>query len=305
LKTISKRSVEAIGKFLSKINKIEFSGLRVGIDGKNKTDYLEELKAILCTLDTDQTKVVIMVDEFPQTVENILRRSGKGTAEQFLQFNREIRHQANENILFILTGSIGLPTMAEKLDATKEINDLNTIEIPPLSRIEAKKLTESLLNYAKISYRQEAIEHLLDKIEWLIPFYLQLLVQELIDEYDDTEEIVNPAIVDQAFAKIADMRHNTYFEHYYSRLKNTFDENEYPFALAVLNELIRKDECNIEEIKTLAQTHNLGNYPLVLRTLEFDGYIFQFPKGNASLFRFTSPVLRLWWSQYVKPEISI
>jgi len=305
LKTISEKSGEAIAKFLSKINKIEFSGLKVGFDGKNKPDYLEELKAILNTLDSSDTRVVIMVDEFPQTVENILRESGQGAAERFLQFNREIRHQASEKLLFILTGSMGLPVIAEKLDATKEINDLNTIEIPPLNRTEAQKFTASLLNYAEIPYEQKAIEHLLDKIEWFIPFHLQLLVQELIDQYDDTPETVNPATVDNAFAQIADMRHNAYFEHYYSRLKKTFNANEYPFALAVLNELTRNDECDIEAVKRLAQTHHLGNYPLVLRTLEFDGYIFQTIKANTTRFRFTSPVLRLWWRQFVKTDVSI
>jgi len=36
-----------------------------------------------------------------------------------------------------------------------------------------------------------------------------------------------------------------------------------------------------------------------LRTLEFDGYIFSSQKEGGTVYQFTSPVLRLWWQQYV------
>ncbi|MDM8522399.1 ATP-binding protein [Desulfococcaceae bacterium HSG8] len=300
LKAISARSLEAIGSFLSKINEIGVLDFSLAF-AETRVNWFEELKTLLKELDTGGKTIVIMVDEFPQTVENILRESGKGKAEQFLQFNREIRHQANENIRFILTGSIGLPTMAEKLDATKEINDLNTVEITPLSEEEAREFIGKLLDHENVSYEQGVIGHLLNKIEWFVPFHIQLLVQELIDEYDNTGKTVNEAVADKAFANIFQMRNNMYFEHYYSRLKKTFDQNEYPFALAVLDELTGKDELTVGEIRGIAQAHNLTNYPVVMRTLEFDGYIFGLPKADGEkLYRFTSPVLMLWWRSYVK-----
>ncbi|MDH3599440.1 MAG: ATP-binding protein [Candidatus Tectomicrobia bacterium] len=300
LKKLPRRSLEAIGSFLSRINQVGAAGFEVGLSQGQATDHFAELESLIRTLDTGGTTVVIMIDEFPQTVENILREHGADAAEQFLQFNREIRHEAPDRIRFIFTGSIGLLTMAERLDATVHINDLNVVEIPPLSRAEATTLTKMLLDDNDVSYDDAAVEHLLDKISWFITFHIQLAVQELIDDYVDTNESVNVAAVDRAFAKIGERRNDIYFAHYSSRLKIIFDDREYDFALDLLDKLAREDECAPQHIRDLSHTHNLENYAIVLRTLAFDGYIFEYETDGDTYYRFTSPVLRLWWGNYMR-----
>jgi hypothetical protein len=220
---ISKGSVKVIGDFLDKINKVELFSLKLELnhkEAKNDTGYFEEFKQLIKELATeDETKIVVMIDEFPQTVENILRKQGNDAAEQFLQFNRELRHQDNQRLKFILTGSIGLTTIAEKLEATKEINDLNIIEILPFNRERAWDFTRKLLDDAKVSYSNDSLDYLLNKIDWFIPFHIQLVVQELIDECENTATPINKTTVDKAFANISKRRNDIYFEHYYSRLK--------------------------------------------------------------------------------------
>ncbi len=300
LKSLPRQSLQVIGSFLRRIDKIGFAGVEVGLSAGEETNYCEALKNLIHTLDTNDTTVVVMIDEFPQTVENIFREHGAGAAQKFLQFNRELRHEAHNHIRFILTGSIGLPTMAEKLDATEHINDLNTIEIPPLSRAEAKELTTKLFDHCEVRYTETAVERLLDQVEYFIPFHIQLAVQELIDAYLDTHETVHEASVDKVFAKIGEMRNDIYFAHYYSRLKKVFDDREYQFALALLHDLARENACSLQNVRELAQEHGLENYALALRTLGFDGYIYGSEADGDTLYRFTSPVLRLWWRNYVK-----
>ena len=99
----------------------------------------------------------------------------KNVVGQILQFNRELRHQDNRSVNFILTGSIGLPTLAEKLDATKEINDLNVVEVPPLDRDQAQIFTRKLLDAGKLSCPDAMRNYLLDRVEWYNPFYIQLV----------------------------------------------------------------------------------------------------------------------------------
>ncbi|MCZ6872445.1 MAG: hypothetical protein O7G88_02785 [bacterium] len=303
LKSLPRKSLDAIGGFLRKIKgvKIGLEGVGFELDNAEKSEYFAELKGLMEKLDTGGTKVVIMIDEFPQTVKNILEKNDAEAAKQFLQLNREIRHLRNENVGFILTGSIGLPMVAEQLDATVHINDLSVIEVPPLNRQEARAFTTRLLNYENVRHAHDAIDYLLDKIEWFVPFHIQLVVQELIDEHLDTGEPVNNATVDNAFDKIADRRNDIYFAHYYSRLKGTFpDGRQHAFALALLEELAQENARSAQQIDAIAAAHHLENYGLVLRTLEFDGYIFRHDDGNKTFYRFTSPVLRLWWRTYVK-----
>jgi hypothetical protein len=299
LKSLSKKSIDAIKHFMPEFERVSVITTGVELKFAERHKVFEDFKKLIKDLDTQGKTVIIMVDEFPQAVENILRAHGEGVAEQFLQFNREIRHQTNNNIRFLLTGSIGLPAVAEKLAATKAINDLNVVEIEPLSQDEATQLIITLLDYEKVSYEDAVLDYLLDKLEYFVPFHIQLLAQELIDAYLNTEETVNETVIDNAFAQIIDKRNDIYFSHYYSRLKKTFVGNAYDFALAVLKALSQQDKLTVPQVRELAEVHQLDNAHAVLRTLAFDGYIFGSQKEGATVYRFTSPVLRLWWREYV------
>lgn len=295
--------IKASRKFSELIKKIKsFNVGELGLELKDTgINYFEDFQDLIQKLKLQDTKIVIMVDEFPQTVENILRKSGKESAVNFLQANRDIRQEANKNIQFILTGSIGLSTLAEKLDATKEINDLNIIEIPPLSDKEAINLVNILLDSYQIPREEDVARYLLEKIQWPIPFFVQLAVQEIIDEYENMEQAINIQSVDTAFSRITNIRNNIYFEHYYSRLKKTFTDKEYDFALALLYELAHQKKLVDNQIEQIALKYQLGKeYPIILRTLIFDGYIFDTPTKKEMFYSFTSPLLQIWWNKYVK-----
>jgi len=92
-----------------------------------------------------------------------------------LQLNPDVLNK----VRFIYTGSIGLNHTVAAIDSTAFINDLNTLEIEPLTAIEAGELLDSLLAVRGVVMRPSARNYLLDKLEWLIPFHIQLLVQEL------------------------------------------------------------------------------------------------------------------------------
>lgn len=292
LKSLPKKSLETIKNFfpIIQMSLLATTGIKVEFD--NKIFY--EFKQLISTLDTQGKTVVIMIDEFPQAVENIWRQQGTGGAEQFLQFNREIRQQASANIRFILTGSIGLPNIAEKLTATKTINDLNVVELPSLTRTEGLELLKQLLAGQSVSYEESALEYLLAKIDWLVPFYLQLAVQALLEGYSGAT--VTKPLVDQAFAAIFQQRHNIYFQHYYDRLNKVFTGNEYDFALALLTQLSQQLTLSRSQIQALAAEHQLTTHPRILRTLEADGYLFRTQTDDYS---FTSPVLKAWWQHNV------
>jgi len=70
--------------------------------------------------------------------------------------------------------------------------------------------------------------------------------------------------------------------------------------LELLYELTQHDEFNISLIEKLAHKHKLGkSYPIVLRTLTFDGYIYSRQEKSETFYCFTSPILRNWWRKYV------
>jgi len=257
--------------------------------GKFK-EFVEQLQT------TNDSKVVVMIDEFPQTIRNIENKHGAEVARHFLQFNREIRQLANPNLRFILTGSIGLLAVVEQLQAPQTINDLNTVEILPLTKPQAQTFVTQLLDEAKVAYQPDICDELLQRIGQFHPFYLQLAVQEIIDEFESTTKIIESSDVERALNKMLHRRNEHYFEHYYQRLKLVFSPEGFQFALALLNELAEQEHgINAERVQELATEYTVDNHRFILRSLEFDGYLFESKVAGETIYRFTSPILRKWW----------
>ena len=63
----------------------------VELNENSKLNYFEELINLIKPLDLEGNKLVIMVDEFAQTLENIINAQGTDKAVHFLQSNRELR----------------------------------------------------------------------------------------------------------------------------------------------------------------------------------------------------------------------
>ena len=87
----------------------------VGIDSvkfsKNiEFNYYEKFIEIMRSIDLEGHKLIIMIDEFAQTIENIQQKEGTTSAVQLLQSNRALRQNSdiNNKFQFIYTGSISL-----------------------------------------------------------------------------------------------------------------------------------------------------------------------------------------------------
>ncbi len=268
---------------------------------EGKETYQAAFEKLLDKLETGNDSIIIMIDEFPQTVENIREKHGAAAAESFLRLNREQRQTSNSRIRFILTGSIGLPAVVKKLTSTSVINDLNVVEIPPLDEAEASQLATILLDTPKVKYDATVIPYLLQKIKWLIPFHVQLGIQELIDIYENKSLELSKKDVDQAFMQLLNLRNNSYFEHYYTRLEDAFPAEQYAFAIRFLNSVAQADKLSVTEVKGLAKEVLAGrDADSVIEALIYDGYIFE--DVDKKDYRFQSSLLQAWWSKK-SPEL--
>lgn len=289
------KALSVFSKISERVKKISLMGIGVEVDGVLTRKYSQEFEELLEEFEADDLKIVLMIDEFPQTVENITNETDEKEAVKFLQLNRRIRQRASKNIRFIYTGSIGLPFVAEKLNATREINDLNTITIPPLSKGEAREFVDILLKNYKIPFEEGTIDHLLNEIDYLVPFYLQVAVQELIEEYDNTEQPVTKKTIDKALDEMCDRNYDHFYKSYDERLGKNFFGVELFFVKELLFTVSNRGKLLIIEISKIAESHQFENYRVTLRILEFDGYIHE----ENGYYQFISPVLKRWWKKFV------
>ncbi|MGB8192160.1 MAG: hypothetical protein WCF67_09590 [Chitinophagaceae bacterium] len=297
--SISKKTMDSIVEFLEQL-KLDVPGVG-GFEIKNKEpNYLVNCKCVVKSLSSKNKTLVLMIDEFPQTVENIWRDSNDENAKRFLYANRELQEIASKNIRFIYTGSIGLKPLCARLGALDALNYLTTIEMGTLSVNEATLLCEGVLKRARVTVKPGVISYLLEMIHWLIPFHLQLALQELIDESDRGIDVIDIDSVKNAIDKITYRRNNQYFEHYYNHIVKTFKNQprEYNLARKILDTLSRQDTLTRQEIIACATEQDaLDQLNNILTVLQYDGYIYEDASKTPEEFRFTSPLIKIWWKK--------
>ncbi|VAW70298.1 hypothetical protein MNBD_GAMMA10-2338 [hydrothermal vent metagenome] len=282
-----------------KISKISADGV-IFDDGK-ALSYKESFMRLINDLGNGE-KIVFMIDEFAQTIENIIKYEGSKNALSLLKAHRALRQDAqiSNKLTFVYAGSIGLESVVAKMHATKHINDLNSIKIMDLSVAEAKKFAHKLSADININIPDEQITYLLEKIEWFIPFYIQLIIQEIRSlhrrELAENLPVTNTQI-DNAINNALD--HRNHFESWHSKLKEGHGKNEYLFAKQVLNIISEKLSIMSLDIINIALKHSLDEDVAreILHSLVYDGYINN--DKDIKLYRFNSPVLRLWWCRNV------
>jgi len=268
-----------------------------GLELKHKDiEYFNEFQDIVKQLELEGEKLIIMVDEFAQTVENIMQDEDDKKTINFLEANREIRikPEINNKIQFVYAGSIGLENIVSHLNSTSTINDLYTFIVKPFTELEVK---DYILNYAiegtSLIFKEEKIEYLINKIEWLIPYFINILLEEIEEvctELDKTEIIEK--IIDDAFVNA--LKKRSYFEHWHIRLRKAYKQSNYNFSKELLNKVSENNILLLNEIHDLAIKLGIENsYKDILNSLVYDGYINN--NDDPKTYRFNSPLLRMWW----------
>ncbi len=271
----------------------------VKLKEQEEPDYYEKFNHLLNKFEKGIGRVILMIDEFPQTLHNIYKKHGVDEARRLIQLTKEVRvnKQAEENISFIYTGSISLFPMVEKIGQLTDVNDLDPIEVKPLTREEAKDLFMLLCNKRNMEIDEAAVEYLLDTMKWYVPFHLQLINQEIENIYEN--QMVVKADVATAIDNTITAKNKHRFAPYFSRLKGLLEPNEYLFAMDVLMYTAKNDSIDDLYINDCAIKHTLTNKKEILEMLCEDGYLFLSDK----VYVYTSPILQLWCKKFNNNDI--
>lgn len=280
--------------FISRIKEIGLADFNLTF-GESSFQYLNELNNLLSHIELGNDKLIILIDEFAQTVENIIRDSDEKSAILFLQAKREIRQapQLAKKIQFVYAGSIGLENIVSRINGINFINDLTPIPVSPLSISESKQLIDKIIDDSNVSIEDEVIDYLLNTIEWHIPFYFQIILDEAAKILTDknstqlTKEVIDKSV---EYA----LKQRIYFEHWFTRLRNAYKGSEFSFVKELLNLASDKKTIPSTEIFNLAVKYKLENfYTDLVNALKHDGYINN--NDEPKTYRFNSPLLRQWW----------
>jgi len=302
LKKAGNLAVKFWNVFKDNVESVESIGLKLK-DTEKRFSY-QDIEKLLENLDLN-CKLVLVIDEFPDVLEIILVQQGKEAALQFLKDNRTLcqNQRISEKVQFIYTGSIGLDNVAQKISASGLINTLSPMTILPMKEEEGEELVNKLIkgNNVEFKLNPEQIQYLLKRIEWLMPYYIQLLFQE-IDDYCSEHEVEFPTHqdIDQAFDHLFAHHNRKNFSHWEERLSK-FEKIERDFIKECLNKMSTQVTLSRNKIFDLSQSpkylHHIQE-AFIVNSLIHDGYIHE-TEPNSKIFRFNSPILKEWWKRYV------
>lgn len=300
--------VERFGKFshnvksfitdwAKKISSVQLGTVEMRLEGHAATSSFNSLVKFLTDIKTEGKIILVMLDEFPFTLEHIAEKYGDEAVLYFLNQNRVLRQtpQFSDKVRFVYTGSIGLYSVVKRLNGTDRVNDLNEIRPRPLKKEEAAELFNRLLR-AKTGQaaNEETTSYVLSKISWLIPFYIQLMVKEMASMVRHEDCPIDLPTADIAFERVV-ANGDIYFQHYKSRLNKSFrNEQERALALELLSAVKKKERLVKNEAYNMAAhtkyklTERLDE---IIEVLKHDGYLAE----ESNTYFFYSPILKYWW----------
>ena len=296
LKGVKKHTAKALTLSKDLVSRIEEISVKGNIKiGESKINYLNELQTLLEDVDLKGDRLIVLNDEVSSTVENIIKDESERAAIHFLETGRELRQspKLQDKVQFVYAGSIGLENIVSRLNSMNLINDLVSVPVPQFSREEALTLVEKILTGSSITISPAGLERLLVVIEWLIPYYIQILLDESYSITESEQEaVINERVVDEAVKRA--LKHRLYFEHWFIRLRKAYQGDEFSFVKAVLNLASENKTVTSVEIINIAVQYKLeASYNHPLGALKYDGYLNN--DADAKVYRFNSPLLREWW----------
>lgn len=234
----------------------------------------------------DRGVPLVMMDEVPMAVDNIVKREGADAAAEILQTLRALRQQA-ARVRWILTGSIGFHHVLRRAGMTQgALNDLEPLPLGPLRDDEARELARRLLLGIGRLPDDAAVVEALVEVSGGIPFLLHKVAATLGQRH---RKAIGSAEVRECFEDfIDDPDEFGWFEHYLTRVGPHYRERA-DLAERVLRATLSEANDWIP-VGTLPSDDGVAG---ILEDLTKDHYLER--RGQSVRWRY--PVLQYIWAR--------
>lgn len=250
-------------------------------------------------LRASQRPWLLMIDEVPNLVLALAKKDPTGVRVQtFLQWFRNLRQQISgeDQLRFVLAGSIGLDSVTRRYHLSATINDLRDWRLGAYDPATADRFLSALSTSYKLQLPVELRGLIVREAEWCIPYHLQLVFSELQQRVRDrpASEGDLTSVLDELLAK------KVYFSTWEERLADTFGAPEGDLAKILLTKCAAKIEGATQTTLESALAKHLieptarkETLRWLLDALGHDGYLV----AEQGRWRFRSGLLRRYWQR--------
>ncbi|GHT42535.1 hypothetical protein AGMMS49965_14250 [Bacteroidia bacterium] len=259
-----------------------------------KQDFYRKIEEAL-PYDED---TLIIFDELTVFLDDVLRKKDDSQNEfkdvlHFLNWLRGLRIASGSKIRWIFCSSISIESFAHKHSLSKTINDITPFKIGELKDDEPLLLVKALADSKKMSFSDELIHYMLEKLNWNLPYFIQILFREIVNLLEDEQPLL-PKTIDEAYQNLLaiDINFNTWTE------RLSYYDDEKRFARIILNKLskskkaVKKDNL-FDLVYIELNDHEKADeiFLPLLKQLETDGYIV----SDKDKYTFRSSLLKDYW----------
>ncbi len=173
----------------------------------------------------------------------------------------------------------------------------------PFSLSDAHNFLGELADSYQLPLSDEVRAHILTRIGWPIPFYLQLMFSELREKCFDAATMPTIQDVDQVYEDLLKPEKKGIFDYWRQRLTEELGKPDSAIAIALLSTVARDpagstklilSQVLSQHVAEVAEREDRLRY--LLDVLVNDGYITE----ESDRFVFRSPLLREFWLRRVK-----
>jgi hypothetical protein len=274
--------------------------LTQGVDPRAFSESLIE------SLDGHGKKTVVLIDEISLFVQD-LAKTDPDAARAFLYHLRNLR-EANRNVRWLFTGSIGLDVIAARFGLQGALIDMDIFELRPFNEDEARAFLEELREQNRLHTPFEFGEGAFDKsareLGWLAPYYLDLLANTMRPTGPVARSglaTATVADVEAAIEKLLQPAQRGHFATWREHLEKNFPKDQTAQLHAILGILC--ENADGEQAGTILARF-IGEFPnatrreLMDRLTDLASGGFLVEAGDR--WRFRSGLLRRYWAKWMK-----
>ncbi len=298
-RSVFKAITPAMRAFYERVLEVGLFGVSAKLDQPVPT-WEEAGSALLDALGDE--RCLIMIDEVAVLVLSMLRSPEPHRAEAFLRWLRRVR-QRHTNARWLLSGSIGLDTIVKRAGLATPIADLYIYDqLGAFDPGEAHTLLEQLGEAEGMPLAEDVREHMCNRLEWLVPFYLQLLFCVMRERHRDGGPPPTIADVDEAYQRLLKPSREVNFLPWKERLRDQLGPPMDRHASEMLDAVAGADGVAHDQLDHVLAGAGVEQgtrrelLPFLLRVLENDGYV---AKAADARYRFRSPLLRDVWRTWL------
>lgn len=283
------------------IDEVELVNVKLKLREELRPRWQESGDELFKKIAESKTPIIFVLDEFPVMIDRMARSDTyRQEAKTLLHWLRTLRQSPDvQNVRFLIAGSIGIGRVLNELGEINAINDFEQIRLEPFAQKVAFAFLGELAQSQKLPLSNTSKQKMLELIGAPVPYFIQIIFSEVAKTYRLNNEKLTPRRIEQIYhEKVLGVDCKTYFDHYYSRLRDYYRPEEEKAVKLILRELaavgsMTRDACFQLYKERLGQRADLEEFNLTMSDLENDFYLhFNFASRQ---YEFACKLLRDWW----------